>query len=70
VEQSLSTVKGLMRKCAAVGGVLAVLWHNNCLGRPYSAYFARLVDALAGTENYDWEADLNDQRARAAMFRG
>ena len=69
-EGSLSTVKGLMCKCAAVGGVLTLLWHNNCLGWPYSAHFSRILDELAGEENYDWEADLKDQQTSTALLRG
>jgi hypothetical protein len=53
-EESVAAVSGLLRKCTAVGGVFTLLWHNNCLGRPYSAHFAPIFDALAGLENYDW----------------
>jgi hypothetical protein len=59
-EESLAAVTGLLRKCRAVGGVFTLLWHNNSLGRPYSAYYPRIFDALAGIENYDWR---NEQGA-------
>lgn len=57
-DESLTMLKNLMRRCEAVGGVLTILWHNNCLGRPFSSYYPRIFAALAGTENYDWQADL------------
>jgi hypothetical protein len=69
-EESLSAVKELMRKCGAVGGVLTVLWHSNCMGRPYAATLSRVLDELAGTENYDWEADVKDQRAGIGLVQG
>lgn len=56
-DQSLDTLKTLMRRCQVVGGVLTLLWHNNCLGHPFSAYYPRIFAALAGAENYDWQAD-------------
>ncbi|HTX77144.1 MAG TPA: polysaccharide deacetylase family protein [Terracidiphilus sp.] len=56
-DQSVALLKTLMRRCEAVGGVLTLLWHNNCLGRPFSAYYPRLFAELAGTENYDWKQD-------------
>jgi hypothetical protein len=60
-EESVAAVTGLLRKCRMVGGVFTLLWHNNNLGRPYSAYFGRIIAALAGLENYDWR---NEQGAR------
>jgi hypothetical protein len=52
--ESAAAVRGLLRKCATVGGVFTLLWHNNCLGQPYSAHFPGILDALAGLESYDW----------------
>lgn len=57
-EESVAALKMLMRRCEAAGGVLTLLWHNNCLGRPFSRYYPRLFAELAGTENYDWESDV------------
>lgn len=57
-EQSAAAVRGLVRKCAAVGGVLTLLWHNNCLGRPYAAHLPGILDEVAGVENYDWRGDV------------
>jgi len=56
-DESVALVRDLLRKCANVGGVFTLLWHNNCLGRPYAAYWPRVFDALAGLENYDWRED-------------
>lgn len=64
-EESLVTVKNLMRRCEAVGGVLTLLWHNNCLGHPFSAYYPRIFAELAGADSYDWQADLDAMRAQA-----
>lgn len=61
-DESVALLKTLMRRCQAVGGVLTVLWHNNCLGRPFSAYYPRLFNEMAGTENYDWRLDLEQMR--------
>jgi hypothetical protein len=52
--ESVAAVKGLLHKCASVGGVFTLLWHNNCLGSPYAAHFPGILDALAGLESYDW----------------
>lgn len=61
-DESIALLKVLMRRCEAVGGVLTVLWHNNCLGRPFSAYYPRIFKELAGIENYDWSLDLERMR--------
>jgi hypothetical protein len=61
-DESLSTLKTLMHRCQAVGGVVALLWHNNCLGHPFTAYYSRIFAELAGTENYDWRSDMEVQR--------
>jgi len=55
--KSLAVVRDLLRKCATVGGVFTLLWHNNCLGWPYALHYPRIFDALAGLENYDWRED-------------
>ncbi len=56
-DRSVALVQDLLRKCAHVGGVFTLLWHNNSLGRPYSAYWPRIFDALAGLESYNWRED-------------
>ncbi|UWZ81771.1 polysaccharide deacetylase family protein [Occallatibacter riparius] len=53
-EASSEAVRGLLRRCASVGGVFTLLWHNNCLGDPYSKHLPGIFDALAGLENHDW----------------
>jgi hypothetical protein len=57
--ESVTAVRGLLGKCAGVGVVFTLLWHNNCLGSPYAAHFPGILDTLAGSENYDWR---NEQR--------
>lgn len=70
-EESLALFHQLKRRCAAVGGVMTLLWHNTCLGRPYSSYFPAILDALAGAEDYNWEADIESmQQSRCAVARG
>jgi hypothetical protein len=58
-DASLTLVRDLMEKCAHVGGVFTLLWHNNCLGRPFSEHYPQIFDALAGLENYDWREDAS-----------
>ena len=53
-DESASAVSDLLRKCASVGGVFTLLWHNNCLGRPFAAHLPGIFDALEGLENYRW----------------
>ena len=65
-DQSLITLKNLMRRCQAAGGVLTLLWHNNCLGHPFSAYYPRIFAELAGRENYDWQVDIEMLRSAGA----
>jgi hypothetical protein len=62
-EEALATARDLMRKCEAVGGVITLLWHNNCLGHPFSAYYPAIFDALSGVANYDWESSRPGQAA-------
>ena len=59
-EASVELVKDLIRKCADVGGVFTLLWHNNCLGRPFSMHYPLILDALSGIENYEWRRDTRD----------
>jgi hypothetical protein len=69
-DQSVALVRDLLRKCANVGGVFTLLWHNNCLGRPYAAYWPRIFDALAGLENYNWRGDARrDGASRSSTTR-
>jgi hypothetical protein len=68
-DESLAVVRDLLRKCAAVGGVFTLLWHNNCLGRPYSAYYPQIFDALAGLENYDWREDMGPAQGNGRALR-
>lgn len=65
--ESLALLKTLMRRCGCVGGVLTLLWHNNCLGRPFSAYYPRIFAELAGAENHDWESGATEIRRMDAL---
>lgn len=61
-QQSAAAVKDLLRKCAAVGGVFTLLWHNNCLGHPFAEHLPAILDSLAGLENYDWRKDVTNAK--------
>jgi hypothetical protein len=61
-EAAAALVRDLMQKCARVGGVFTLLWHNNRFGRPYDAYLAPIFDELAGSQNYDWREDVQGGR--------
>ncbi|HKF45740.1 MAG TPA: polysaccharide deacetylase family protein [Terracidiphilus sp.] len=65
-EESLSLFNDLKRRCAAVGGVMTLLWHNTCIGHPWSAYLSGILDSLAGLENYDWESDVASMNQRSS----
>ena len=55
--QSHAVVKKLVQRCAAVGGVFTLLWHNSSLVPPFSLHYPGILDTLCGTANYDWESD-------------
>jgi hypothetical protein len=60
--QVQSVVESLCQRCAAVGGVFTLLWHNTSLGPPFGRHYAGILDALTGNTDYDWQADLKELR--------
>jgi hypothetical protein len=56
-DESLRAVRELLNRCASVGGVFTILWHNSSLLTPYAQYYLSILDILSGTQNYDWETD-------------
>jgi hypothetical protein len=60
--QSHAVVKKLVQRCAVVGGVFTLLWHNSSLVPPFSLHYHGILDALSGAANYDWESDLAQLR--------
>jgi hypothetical protein len=56
-DESAMAVRQLLEKCAGVGGVFTLLWHNNCLGHPFAAHLPGILDTVAGRENYDWRVE-------------
>jgi hypothetical protein len=61
--EAVRAVRELIRRCAAVGGVFTLLWHNNSLLAPYGRPYAPILSSLRGVENYDWKTDLANLRA-------
>lgn len=55
-------VERLIRRCAVVGGVFTLIWHNTSLFPAYSRCYARILDALSGATDYDWQSDLAQLR--------
>jgi len=57
-DQAISEVKKLTARCAAVGGVLTLLWHNDAFLDPfYRSVYLGLLDTLKGIDNYNWQAE-------------
>ena len=55
---AMDLVRVLIERCAAVGGVFTLLWHNSSLlERRYEAIYDRILDLLAGSARYDWQAE-------------
>lgn len=62
VEESLTALRELQTRCAAVGGVFTLLWHNGSLLPPYRKFYPSILNLLAGTPNYDWRTDWENLR--------
>jgi hypothetical protein len=55
-EESLDTIRELIARCRAVGGIFTLLWHNSSLSEPaYGDLYSRILDILAGCEKPDWK---------------
>lgn len=61
LEQSAEVVRELLKRCAVVGGVFSLLWHNTSLLPPFTRYYRPILDMLSGVDNYDWESDWRQQ---------
>lgn len=59
-EETLSRVAALLKRCKAVGGVFALLWHNdNLIVPPLAALYRPVLDLIKDAEFYDWTVDRN-----------
>jgi Family of unknown function (DUF7033) len=59
-EKARETVKDLLDRCRAVGGVLTIVWHNNSLlDPPYRGLYLSLLETFRGIENYDWASEAS-----------
>jgi hypothetical protein len=59
---TLVKLRELVEHCRAVGGIFTLLWHNTrIVHRGFLQAYQTLLDELAGTDNYNWEAD-SDRR--------
>lgn len=67
-DERLMGVFELLRRCASVGGVFTLLWHNSSLLKPYAQYYLPILDLLGGNENYDWETDAETLRQNARQL--
>jgi len=65
--QVQSVVESLRQRCAAVGGVFTIVWHNTSLGPPFGRHYPGILDALTGNADYDWQADLKELRERHGL---
>jgi hypothetical protein len=65
VEESVAVIKEMRARCAAVGGVFTLLWHNCSLLPPYQKFYPPIFDLLTGTANYEWRADWEALREQA-----
>lgn len=57
-EQSVESVRRCVDRCAAVGGVFTMVWHNNTLLEPnYRRLYMRLLRILQGAQPFDWREE-------------
>jgi hypothetical protein len=61
----LEVVEKLVQRCAVVGGVCTLVWHNNRLASPEGRYYPGVLDALSSGSDYDWQTDLAQLRQLA-----
>lgn len=66
--QTLQRIGELAQRCAAVGGVFTLLWHNaSVIEPPYRRLYPQILDLLAGAHAYDWREDAPTQPRPAAV---
>lgn len=69
VAESVAVISEMQARCAAVGGVFTLLWHNCSLLPPYRKFYPSIFDLLAGTPNYEWRADWESLREQENDLR-
>jgi hypothetical protein len=56
--ETLSRVCNLVARCSDTGGVFSLLWHNtSIIEQPYARLYPRILEMLAGAQQYDWNVD-------------
>lgn len=61
-DQQFDRINSIVEKCALVGGVFTLLWHNTSLMEPcYGNTYTRLMDSLAGAERFAWEDEPGER---------
>jgi hypothetical protein len=57
--ECLDASRTCLERCAAVGGVFTLLWHNDSFLDPvYRDVYVRLLQMLQGIPQYDWRKDV------------
>jgi len=57
--QALSRIAALVARCRSVGGVFALLWHNDSvITHPYAELYPQILDIVGKTAPYDYKSDL------------
>ena len=58
-EQLLVSVQRLIEKCAAIGGVFTLLFHNTTLrNESLMPLYNKILDKLDSSSRYDWKSSL------------
>jgi len=53
--QASAQLRRLVERCASVGGVFTLAWHNTTMLHPdYAATYHSMLQLIAGSPNYDW----------------
>jgi hypothetical protein len=57
--ETLARITALVRRCANVGGVFTLLWHNtSVIERPYASLYHRILSLFPSRASYCWKDDL------------
>lgn len=57
-EESVESVRRCVDRCAAVGGVFSMVWHNDALLEPnYRSLYMKLLQILHGAQPFDWREE-------------